>query len=55
MRCFGNSCISMLHPSKMIRDQYPAGFTIDSFMDGLPVNVITGNPREVKIHQETLI
>ena len=32
-RRFGNSCISMLHSGEIICDQYPAGLTIDSFID----------------------
>ena len=31
-RIFENYCISMLHPSEMICDQYPAGFTIGYFI-----------------------
>ena len=44
-RRFINYCISMLHPSEMIRDKYPAGFTIDSLIYILPVAFIKGHPR----------
>ena len=49
MRRFGNSCISMLHSSEMICDKYPAGFTIDYFIDSILVTVLRDHPREVKL------
>ena len=51
MRRFGNSFISMLRPSEMIRDQYPEGFASDSFMDGLLVTAIIDHTIEVKVNQ----
>ena len=54
-RRFGNSCISMLHSIEMICDQYPAGFSIYSFIDNISVTLIRGYPIEVKINRETLI
>ena len=49
-RCFGNSCISMLHYSAMICDQYTEGFTINYFIDILSVTVIIYHPRYGKIN-----
>ena len=52
---FRNSRISMNHPSKIICDQYQAGFTIDSLIDSLLVTIVIGHPREGKVNKETLI
>ena len=54
-RRFGDSCISMLHPSEIIRDKYSSGFTTDSFIDSLPVTVIRGHPREDKKNLQILM
>ena len=39
-RRFGSSYISMINSSEMICDQYPAGFTIDYFVDSLLVTFV---------------
>ena len=46
---FVNSCISMLCPSEIICDQYPAGLTIDYFIDSLSVTVARVHTREGKV------
>ena len=39
----------------MICDQYPEGFTIDSFIDSLPLTIVIGHPMELKVNLDTLI
>ena len=47
-RRFGNFRISIIHP-KMISDQYPAGFIIDSFKYSLQVNLRQIQSRDLDI------
>ena len=54
-RRFINSCISIFYSSEIICDQYPAGFTIDSFIYIISVTFIRGHSRECKINRNTLI
>ena len=54
-RRFGKYCISKLHPSEMIGDKYPEGFTIDYCIDILLVTVIISHTREVNFNLENLI